>query len=320
MAYHVAGRGARVGAVAVVVAAGVSSLACGLRTDPLFMGTPTGDDAGDDVAATGDVVIDPDRMGACAQPFQIPFENTTISGTLPDDHGSLYAGWCGRDDGVEDVYQLAPFYDADVTFTFAPGASDFRPTLRVQADPCGDSEGAIPICATDPIDTDYPFHFLARNGTVYWVTIDSGEAGLGGAYAFDVQIGDPGAGACPVHPERISQSPGASFVWGNSFSSGQGYVDGFCGGPGKENMFQLDAFYEGNVYVRADGTGGFSPVVSLRTSCSALTELQCGADGESGIVGTAELYGYIPGPGTYFLAIDNAGVDAGDYSLRVDFQ
>jgi hypothetical protein len=316
MVDRAAGGGARM-ARAVVAAAGVSALACGLRTDPLFMGTPTGADSEADSGGTGDVVIDPDRMGACDLPFEIPYENTRISGTLPDGHGSLYTGWCGRDEGVEDVYRFVPFYDADVTFAFDPTLTDADVTLRVQADPCGESTGPIPLCATDPIDT--PYHFLARNGTVYWVTIDSRDPGAGGDYAFDVQIGDPGLGACPIHPERIVQSPGASFVWGNDFTRGQGQVDGFCGGAGKENMFQLDASYPGDVYIRLDGTGGFSPVISLRTSCSALTEQQCAADGQSGIPGTAELYGYIPGGGTYYLVVDNANVEAGDYSLRVDF-
>lgn len=320
MAYRAAESGARFGARVLALLAGASALACGLRTDPLFMGTPTGVDSGGDSAGTGEVIFDPDRAGACGQPLEIPFENTTISGILPDGHGSLYGGWCGDDEGVEDVYMLAPFYDADVTFTFRPEANEFAPTLRVQADSCGASEGAIGVCATEPIDTDYPYHFLARNGTVYWVTIDSSEPGMGGAYAFDVTVGDPGLGACPIHPEPIEQSPGAAFVWGNSFSRGQGFVDGYCGGPGKENMFVLLASYAGNIYVRADGTGGFSPVVGLRTGCSALTEQQCAADGQSGIPGTAELYGYIPGPGTYYVVVDNAGIEAGDYSLRVDFQ
>ena len=29
---------------------------------------------------------------------------------------------------------------------------------------------------------------------------------------------------------------------------------------------------------------------------------------------------FIPGPGTYYLVIDNARIDAGEYTLRVEFQ
>ena len=317
MAYRSVGAGIRVTSVVVALAA-LPALACGLRTDPLFMGTPTGE-GGSDSVGTGDVVIDPDRMGACAAPFEIPYENTTISGTLPEGHGSLYSGWCGGDAGPEDVYRFVPFYDSDVTFTFRSEATEIRPTLRVQVDPCGDSAGAVPMCATDVLEN--PVHFLARNGMAYWVTIDSRDEGVGGDYSFDVTIGDPGLGACPIHPETIEQSSGASFVWSNDFSNeGQGGVDGYCGGPGKENMFTLQASYAGGFYVRADTTGALSPVISFRTSCSALTELQCTSSLDTGVAGVAEMYGYIPGPGTYYLAIDSNDIGAGGYSLRVDFE
>lgn len=318
MAEHAAGRELSRGRAFVALVGMLGATACGLRTDPLFTGSLTSvDSEGLTGGATGDVVIDPNRMGACEQPFEIPIENTTIQGTLPDGYGSLYGGWCGADDGVEDVYRLVPFYDVDIRFTFRPESTELDPTLRVQTEACGEADVAN-VCAKDVIDN--PHHFLARNGSTYYVTIDSRQAGEGGAYAFDVVFGDPGIDACPLHPERVTQSPGAAFVWGNDFTPGQGEVDGYCGGPGKENLFQLDASYAGAFTAVAEGDGGFVPVLSFRTGCGGVTELGCTAAGDTGLPGIAELYGFIPGPGTYYLAVDQATVEAGSYSLRVDFE
>ena len=89
-----------------------------------------------------------------------------------------------------------------------------------------------------------------------------------------------------------------------------------CGGPGRENMFPVVATYSGNLYAHVETTGGFAPVLSLRTDCAALSELAC-STGPAG--GVADLVYTIVEPGQYYLAVDQAQIGAGGYSLRVDF-
>jgi hypothetical protein len=299
-----------------VVAALAVAAGCGLRSDPTFVGESLTDVLSDGASAEGGVV-DPDRMGACNSPFDLPPEPTTIQGTLPD-HGSLYGGWCGRDAGPEDVYRFVPAADTDVTIVFRRDLTDFEPTLRVQSEACGGSTTAIDICAVEPFEDD--FHFFALAGSTYFISVDSSEAGIGGNYGFDVLYGDPGLERCPVHPEVIVQSAGAAFVWGNDFARGQGRVDGRCGGPGRENMFRLDISYSAPFSVRVEGTEGFEPVVNLRTSCGGLTEILCAKSGDTGTPGVAEIFLGPAAPGTYYIVVDQVGIEGGPYSLRVDFQ
>jgi hypothetical protein len=295
----------------LVLAAG-----CGLRTDPLFLEADSESLPGSDTT-DGEPILDPERPGSCFDPFEIPLENSTIEGTLPAGHGSLFDGECGRGDGPEDVYRLTPTFDTDVTIRFATGATTFAPTLRVTRGGCED-DGVTRVCHPDA-DDSAGVHFLAQAGLTYFVTVDSRSTRDAGDYQFDVSFGPPALGLCELHPEQMNQVPGAAFLWGNEFTAGFGEIDGYCGGPGRENMFQLNATYPGNVFARATGTGGFSPTLSLRTGCGATTELLCSANGDTGIPGVAEFSAFVE-PGTYFVVVDQLESSGGVYELRVDFQ
>ncbi|MBL4684609.1 MAG: hypothetical protein JKY37_08485 [Nannocystaceae bacterium] len=295
----------------VVALWAVVALGCGLRSDPLIPVELLPDDGGG--SDDGDAV-DPDRIGSCNDRLVLPTVDAAVSGELARG-GSLSEGTCGRDDGPEDAYVLLATSTTDVQIIF-DASTEFDPVLRVELEGCG-GEGIELVCDRNIIEA--PFHFLVEAGLEYTVTVDS-KKGQSGNYAFDVVYGAPALDQCPVHPEFINQVSGATFVWGNTFSPGHGRIDGFCGGPGRENMFPLTASYPGFMYISATGTNGFSPVVSFRTGCGATSELGCARDGDTGIPGTAELEAYIDGPGQYYIVVDEAGLDGGDYSLRVEFE
>ena len=288
---------------------------CGLRSDPLFLeGDSEAFPSGDSTDA--EPILDPNRMGACAAPFEIPAADGTIDGSLPDGHGSLYDGACGRGDGPEDVYTFTSPFDTDVTIRLGPGTT-FSPTLRVQQDGCGD-EGFTQVCTPDALSGP-GIYFLARANTTYFVTVDSRSTDDAGDYTLQVSLAPPALDLCPIHPTAMEQVPGAAFLWSNEFSEGYGQVTSFCGGAGRENMFRLDATYSGNIFAQATGTGGFVPSLSLRTGCGATTELVCAAEGDTGIPGVAEFSWFID-PGTYYVVVDQIVPSDGFYDLRVDFQ
>lgn len=302
------------GAAGLVLVLG-TGVGCGLRSDPLFLeGDSEAFPAGDSTDA--EPILDPDRMGACGAPYEIPAADGTIDGSLPEGHGSLYAGACGRGDGPEDVYTFTSPFDTDVTISFGPGTL-FSPTLRVQQDGCGD-EGFTQVCTPDALSSP-GVHWLARANTTYFVTIDSRDIEDAGDYTLEVSLAPPPIQLCTIHPEQMNQQPGAAFLWANEFSEGFGQAHSFCGGAGRDNMFQLNATYSGNIFAQVSGTGGFAPSLSLRTGCGALTELVCAAEGDTGIPGVAELSWFVD-PGTYFLVVDQVVPSAGVYDLRVDFQ
>jgi hypothetical protein len=287
------------------------SLGCGLRSDPFAPHRASEDGGSEQGDESDDSSGDPFRPGTCNDPFTMPFAPTTLRGQLSGP--SFSEGWCGSDGGPEDVYTLVPDYDVDVILSLVASETEFTPTLRVVEDGCAPGSGVTPIC-TRSFD-DQPYHFLARAGHTYSVFIDSADGGEG-KYAFEVGFGWPSLALCSPHPEVIHQLPGSAFIWNNDFTEGQGRVDGYCGGPGRENMFPLVASYAGNMYARVVTTGAFAPVLSLRTDCAALSELACSADGPGGV---AELVFTIVEPGQYYLVVDQAQIGAGGYQLRVDF-
>ncbi|MEX1361619.1 MAG: hypothetical protein AB1Z98_00715, partial [Nannocystaceae bacterium] len=227
---------------------------------------------------------------------------------------SFSEGWCGSDGGPEDIYALVPEYDVDVTLSLVGSGTDFSPTLRVVEDGCAPSSGFTKICTRSFSSED--FHFLARAGSTYSIIIDSPE-GTEGDYELSVDLGPVPLSECPIHPEVIQQIPGSSFLWNNDFSQGQGRVDGYCGGPGRENMFLLQATYPGNVFATVESSDGFAPVLSIRTGCEALSELACESAPANG---GAQLGYFIAQPGDYYLVVDQGEIGSGGYALRVDFE
>ncbi len=286
----------------------VAAIGCGLRSDPF---APDYVLDGETSAGSDESGGDPNRPGTCNDPLSLPFAPMTLRGELSGP--SFAEGWCGSDGGPEDIYTLVPDYDVDVILTL-DRETEFRPTLRVIEDGCAPDTGFTQIC-TRSFD-EQPYHFLARAGHTYSVVIDS-PTGSGGRYAFKVDFGWPPLDQCSPHPEVITQVPGSAFIWNNDFTEGQGRVDGYCGGPGRENMFPLVANYPGNVYVQVSTSGGFAPVVSLRTDCAALSELACAADGPGGV---AELGYFLPNAGQFYLVVDQGQIGSGGYQLRVDFE
>ena len=315
--------------VGLLIALGTTlTLGCGFRSDPLI---PEGLEAGDDVDSDDDgtLDVDPNRPGSCNDRLPFPTMDARVTGELPRD-GSLTGGWCTDENegpdrgddlsGPEDAYVLVPEFTTDVTIRMDTAATGFDAVLRVESGDCGGA--GEPLVCDNRIDEE-PFHFLAEAGKEYTITVDARQPlddDENGAYAFDVVYGFPGLELCPVHPESITQVSGATFIWENNFSRGQGRVDGFCGGPGRENMFTLNASYAGFMFITVSGSNGLSPVVSLRTSCAATSELACARDGDTGIPGTADLEAFIEGPGQYFVVVDQATIDGGDYRLDIFFE
>jgi len=282
--------------------------ACGLRSDA------DDDESGGDETFGPDTEADP-REGSCDTPYVLPFANFEVRGRLLGP--GKVRGWCGRDAedepdaGPEDSYVVTPTFNVDVLVVIPE--SDFTPTLRVTRDGC--REDVFPqLCAT-PVVASEPWHFFAETGHSYTITIDSPD-GTDGHYTMQLLYGDPGVAACPIHPSVIDQKPGGSFAWSNSFSRRQGRVDGACGGPGAENMFQLNVFYPGTINMRLSADDGFKPVLSVRSGCGGATELQCSSSELTGS-NVVEINQFFDTPGTYYVVVDQGGVDGGSYSLDV---
>ncbi len=293
----------------LALAGALALAACGLRSDA------DDEDTGGDVETFGqDTEADP-REGSCDTPYVLPFANFEVRGRLLGP--GKVRGWCGRDAdddpdaGPEDSYIVTPTFNVDVLVVI-PDA-DFVPSLRVTKDGC--QEDVFPqVCAT-PVEAGDLRHFFAETGHTYTITIDSPE-GTDGNYTMQLLYGDPGIAACPIHPNVITQKPGGFFTWSNTFGRRQGEVDGACGGPGAENMFQVNVSYPGFINFRVTASNGFEPVLSVRSSCGGATELQCTS---SELAGSTDLSidHFFEVPGTYYVVVDQAGVDGGEYTLDV---
>jgi hypothetical protein len=291
----------------------VLGLGCGLRSNAL-------DDFDGEI---GEITegSDPDE-GSCGMPKHIPetFDTFVLSGRLRGSGSEL--GPCGRDDGPEGVYAFSPAAQVDVTIRADAGETTFVPTIRVERDVCGEARGVAELCASDflrpagasdQLVDGLARHFLAQAGSTYFITIDS-PADTRGDYRVELQTGPPGLEQCGVHGETITYAPGGTFSWINEFSAGYGRVSSRCGAPGKENMFRLVMGQSAWVSVFAQGSEGFVPVLSLRTGCSATTEIECTA-----AAGTAASAEWFVEAGEHYLTIDNAGTAGGEYQLFVDF-
>ena len=79
-------------------------------------------------------------------------------------------------------------------------------------------------------------------------------------------------------------------------------------------------FSPGLVSITANGRDGYRPMLSVRSGCSALTELECTSDQILATQGFALLEVFIDTPGTYFLDVDTLSLDPGGYDLEVAFE
>lgn len=291
-------------ALALVLAGslGGSIVGCGARS--AFT------DDGGDTDGGGD---DPERLGSCDMPITLPFAPQTVRGRLVG--GGSAEGWCGEADGGdrgrEDTYVLTPPYSTDVILTLRDG-TDFPAMLRVTPDTCREREGVLPeICVVPEIDEAW--HFWAEAGHDYNISVDS-PAGTDGRYELEVTIGWPPLEACDIHPTAITYEPGGYFLWENDLAAGQGRVDGACGGPGRENMFRLVVTQP--TYFAAQVTyNDMTPVVNLRTSCAAASEIIC--DTREAGSGQIFLEYFFDAPGEYYLVVDQGDVRGGNYVLEI---
>jgi hypothetical protein len=282
---------------------------CGLRSDALD------EFDGGGIALTEGT--EPGDLGSCEMPKGIPaeLEVFTLSGQLTGTGSEQ--GPCGRDDGPEAVYSFSPTRTLDVTLRVIADQTSFSPTVRVERDRCGDPRAAAEICASDLLRPDgteaLARHFLAEAGSTYYVTVDS-PARTSGSFGVELRAGAVPLAQCSVHAETITHAPGGTFSWLNDLTEGYGRVGSRCGAPGKENMFRVVVNQPGWIFAGATGTGGFIPVLSLRTSCSAATEIDCMSSGGANVGGE-----WFVEPGEYYLTVDNATTAAGGYQLFVDF-
>jgi len=281
--------------------------ACGLRSDA------DDDESGGVEVDTGDDTGEDPREGGCDNPFVLPFANFEVRGRLLGP--GRVRSWCGRDAaddpdaGPEDSYVITPTFDVDVQLLIT---ADFEPSVRVTRDGC--SEDELPQLCAAPVGEGNP-HFFAEVGHSYTVTIDSPE-GTDGRYTMQLIYGDPPIDQCPVHPAQIDQEPGGFFTWSNTFGSNPGEVDGRCGGPGDENMFQVNVSFPGLMTFRVSASDSFAPVLSLRSGCGGVTELQCVSAAQVG-ASSFELTQFFEGPGTFFIVVDQGDNKGGDYKLEV---
>lgn len=289
---------------AVLLATGLL-LACGARSGP------NEDETG---AETGMMPsVDP-REGGCDNPIVVPIRNLEVRGRLRGP--SRADGWCGdgdNDGGAEDTYLLVPTADTDV-LVFVDASTEFTPTLRVTRDGCYSDDDNLPrVCAAPVGDAPY-LHFLAEAGHEYSVTIDS-PRDTNGLYTMRFFYAQPELTACPLHTTQIEQKPGGYFTWSNSLGGRQGRVDGFCGGPGNENMFQVNVTYPGNISFVVTAEEDFAPVLSVRTGCGATTELVCTSMEKQGT--SRFSLDWFFDPGTYYVVVDQNDIKGGEYTLEV---
>ncbi len=297
----------------LALAAALGLCACGLRSDADDDESGGFDTVGDDTEA------DP-RRGGCDMPFVLPFANTLdIRGRLLGP--GRVRGWCGRlgevddedapDAGPEDSYIVTPSFDVDAVVTI--NDADFEPSIRVTRDGC--REDVLPQLCAAPVEVGAVRHFFAEVGHSYTITVDSPE-GTDGHYSMQVVYGDPGIAACPIHPSQIDQAPGGYFTWSNSFGPTPGEIDSRCGGPGDENMFQVNVTFPGTMTFRVTADDSFAPILSLRSSCGAVTELQCTSAEQTGS-NVVELSNFFSDPGTFFIVVDQGDIVGGSYKLEV---
>lgn len=283
------------------------ALACGVRTEP------PGEDDTDGPVTSGPQGPDP-REGGCDVPFELPFINGVWRGRVKGP--GRVKGHCGdgeNDGGAEDTYLIVPTFNTDVLVFVLP-ETEFDPVLRVTRNGCYEDDNNPPrLCVTGAKSQQY-WHFLAEAGQEYSLTIDS-PTDTDGRYALQIIYGAPEITACPVHMTQIHQMPGGFFTWSNKLGGKGGRVDGFCGGPGAENMFQLNVVYPGLVTVQVRADDRFAPVLSLRTGCGASTEITCTSMEQQGSSSFA-LTEFLS-PGTYFVVVDQGGVAGGEYVLEV---
>ncbi len=306
------------------------ALGCGLRSDPFFVAdtdaSATGSSSSSgDSGSSGDGSSDDSgdfpppvegRLGSCTNPIELPTTDSSVMGELRGP--GLYTTECGAAEGLEDVYTFTPPGATDVTLTFDLAQTDFSPIVRVTENGCGAEATVLRTCTDDWFDGGAadPRHFLAFGNRTYSIAVDS--SGNGGNYAFDISLAPVPLAECELHPETIVQQPGSRFLWANDFPAGQGAADSQCGGVGRDNVFTLEQLTPGPVRISVTGTGAYRPVVSVRTACSALTELECTSDQLLGTPGFGFLELFLE-PGTYYLAVDTLLLDAGGYELEIEF-
>lgn len=213
--------------------------------------------------------------------------------TPPDAGSNAPAPKCS--DGVDNDGDGKIDYPAD------PGC--YAPNQDDETDDCPDGPGC-PACSNGSDDdlngsTDYP-----------------DDPGCTYAADNDEYTENPVACGDQVH---IRHLPLDGHVQG-TLASGTSTLQGACGGPGTEDVYELRIMHPKVVVATTDGASTADTVLYLRTASCTDPNMELACDDDiSSLDHNSTVTASITEPGTYYLVVDTKSSAGGTYDLHVQF-
>ncbi len=267
-----------------------------------------------------------------------PPANDTCASPEPLDLSSGHAQVTGTTAGADNTaagscngWGQAP----DVVYSFSI-ASPRKLTARVTGsrglDPvvylrsaCGDAVTEIPSgCALAPAgSTTATLNVGSLPAGSYFLFVDGYDASAGG-FTLTIDV----AATPPVPANDTCASPEALLFDANGHAQTQGDTSSAhdddratCGGIGGDVYFTFTTNETKKAAFRlSGGSGGFDPVLSIRSSCGpgSFSELPQGcAQAPTGSPDASLLFGRLPA-GTYYLVVDGYNGSSGPFTLSAD--
>lgn len=265
-------------------------------------------------------VIDTCLTGTIINPASLPFtdDSSTVGATNDLDPGP---GGCAPGTGVDVVYRFTPTETDVYTIGATPSSNLFDVSLYVVTD-CSNPAGTcvagsniLGIGRSETITT------TLTAGIAYFIIIDGAFSTSAGDFHFALRRGTPANDDCSS-PQVIAPSQLPFITSATTFgASGELNPRMPClrsnqAGRGPEVLYRFVPTSTQTYVVRVTPVANYDPVVYIVTNCSSLGGCSSADVGGAGEV--EELRRPLTAGVTYFIVVDAAEDEAGDFQLEVE--
>jgi streptogramin lyase len=249
---------------------------------------------------------------ACDVPTMIPAAGGVFSGSTLGD--STLGGTYGAA-GPEKVFQWTPDRAGTALIETCGNGTNIDTALYLRGGGC---EGGTELASSD----DACLNSLGQNrasrltpfvgeGQTYYIIVDSFTAGN-----FRLTVVPPGVGC-----EAPIVVPGSGGTFFGTLVGASG-LQGSCGGPGPERVFQWTPDHSGSAMIETCGNGtDFDSVLYVRhTNCNRGAEVTCSDDqcaNATGLTRASSINMAVTAGETYFVFVDSYGA-GGSYTLTIN--
>jgi len=229
-------------------------------------------------------------------------------------------GGCAPGPGADVVYSFTPVNTDLFTFGATPLADTFDLSLYIVTDCANPATSCVAGANARPSGRSETLTVQLNAGTRYFIVVDSVQAGGEGAFHFAMRRGTPANDNCSTPIDIPSDhlpvsTTGTTYGAADDFNPGAPCVHNNQSANGPDVVYSFTSTDTQNYDITVTPKGNYDVTVYVVTDCASLSG--CSSSDIPGGGNAEHLRRRLTVGTTYFIIIDGAQGDSGDFTLAI---